>query len=60
MTDLSAALKPLPDLWRRIDKVLLLVLAIFALVAVLDTGALGTITATTVGALGHTDRKSVV
>lgn len=54
MTDLSAALKPLPDLWRRIDKVLLLVLAIFALVAVLDTGALGTITATTVGALGHT------
>jgi uncharacterized membrane protein YraQ (UPF0718 family) len=54
MTDLSAALKPLPDLWRRIDKVLLTIFAILLLVALLDSASLGGITGTTLGAFGHT------
>ncbi|WP_193142302.1 MULTISPECIES: permease [unclassified Meridianimarinicoccus] len=54
MTDLSTAPRPLPALWRRLDKVLLAFAVVFAAVAVLDAAALGGIAASTVSSLAHT------
>ncbi|MGB0661172.1 MAG: permease [Mangrovicoccus sp.] len=54
MADISPSLKPLPALWQRIDKVIIVIAAIFALQAVLDPAQLLPNLEKAIGAFLHT------
>ncbi|MCA8884946.1 MAG: permease [Rhodobacteraceae bacterium] len=54
MTDRSAAVKPLPRVWRRLDKVVVAVLGILAAAVLADPAALVPLIAATAASLLHT------